>query len=1104
MKHPLNHLCSFIFSVTLLSITTIAVSCTFGVLPAFNPDSSKTQVSITLGSESPSTENGRAIIRGNGYLYIQTELTASNAVLHGPYQFTSGKTLTIADIPAGSYSSMLVIVTPDALPSSFTALVPSDTTAAAVRTALQSSLNASQNIISGTSFSIVPNITINEGTTNTVSTTLVPATALSPDASGKVTLNGKAGEVNRIFISYPNLKASFGATAASTSTILGCTVTNKATSAATVSAFGLYDSSGKQLSLDTTGTQLATGGTNPYTATWSGDDQLYLYIEFKGDSLQLNCTTSIKASTHTITYNANNGTGTTIVRTLIDGSTGPLEANTFTNTGYTFLGWTTITGSSTVQYGDGVSFTMPSSDVIFYAVWKANTTVVYRTISYDSNGGTGTMASKSLAEGTSVTLDANTFTRTGYTFLGWATSASSTVAQYASGATYTVGSTDMTFYAVWQAAVTITYHTLTYTANGGTGAMATRTVAEGAAITLDANTFTRPGYTFAGWGIGPGSQTVIYGNGASYTMGTTDVMLYAVWKIYHTISFVANGGTGTMSSLTVEEGQMVTLPINVFIRSGFIFLGWSLVPSSAIYDYSDGIAFTMGNSDLVLYAGWGSGTYTVSFDANGGTGTWPGIPALNGDIITLPANPFTRAGYTFMGWSTDSGATTATFTANMNYTVGAGNITFYAIWVDSTQPVVSSLSIASGAAYTSSMTPSLTLNGVNETGSGIKKIDISGDVLGFSDLSLTINGVSVPCTVTNMTITLDNAIMVTGTVQINNIMLTSTPNVSKSVYCTVTDVTGNISALSSSTIFLDTMVPNVTITSFVSSNASTGFAKPGDTLMMYGTVSDQSGIAGITATIASSPVTATITGATFTATYTVTSGENEGPVSVSVTATDSCGLSTTTITTPTAVIIDKSAPIILIDSFVSNSSYSSGYAAEGDTLTISGSVVGEAYGIANITATIAGSTAVVSMPGGSTTFTAIYTVMAGAPNGVVPLSVTVTDYCGLVSTITTAPSALVIDSSPPVISALRCDGTVRTNNSTVSGIIASPVIDITATDINGITKWQYMNTSDLIWYDSASSNIITLPVPGASTVYHFRVFDASGNVSTDFILTLAP
>ena len=114
MKRSFNHHSPFIFMVLLLSIISLAVSCSFGILPAFNQDRNSTQVSITLGSpvSAHAGDNGRAIIRGNGYLYIQTELAAANAVLHGPYQFSAGKTLTVSDIPAGTYANLLVIVVP--------------------------------------------------------------------------------------------------------------------------------------------------------------------------------------------------------------------------------------------------------------------------------------------------------------------------------------------------------------------------------------------------------------------------------------------------------------------------------------------------------------------------------------------------------------------------------------------------------------------------------------------------------------------------------------------------------------------------------------------------------------------------------------------------------------------------------------------------------------------------------------------------------------------------------------------------------------------------------------------------------------------------------
>ena len=77
----------------------------------------------------------------------------------------------------------------------------------------------------------------------------------------------------------------------------------------------------------------------------------------------------------------------------------------------------------------------------------SSSTVTY-TITYNANGGTGTMATQMADASSAITLTANSFTRTGYTFSGWATSASGTVV-YADQASINVGTSDVTLYAVW-------------------------------------------------------------------------------------------------------------------------------------------------------------------------------------------------------------------------------------------------------------------------------------------------------------------------------------------------------------------------------------------------------------------------------------------------------------------------------------------------------------------------------------------------------------------------------------------------------------------------------------------------------------------------------
>ena len=88
-------------------------------------------------------------------------------------------------------------------------------------------------------------------------------------------------------------------------------------------------------------------------------------------------------------------------------------------------------------------------------------------------------------------------------------------------------------------------HTVTFDPNGGTGTMANQVANVPTALT--ANTFTRAGFTFAGWGTASGGP-VVYADGATYSFAA-DVTLYAQWTALpmHTVTFDPNGGTGTMA-----------------------------------------------------------------------------------------------------------------------------------------------------------------------------------------------------------------------------------------------------------------------------------------------------------------------------------------------------------------------------------------------------------------------------------------------------------------------------------------------------------------------------------------------------------------------------
>ena len=118
------------------------------------------------------------------------------------------------------------------------------------------------------------------------------------------------------------------------------------------------------------------------------------------------------------------------------------------------------------------------------------------TVKFNANGGTGTMANESFVYGTPKALTINTFTRTGYTFIGWAKSASATTPAYDDGEsvsdlTTTSGGT-VNLYAVWQANA----YTIKFNKNGGTGSMANLAMTYDVAKALTANAFQRVNYKF--------------------------------------------------------------------------------------------------------------------------------------------------------------------------------------------------------------------------------------------------------------------------------------------------------------------------------------------------------------------------------------------------------------------------------------------------------------------------------------------------------------------------------------------------------------------------------------------------------------------------------
>lgn len=144
--------------------------------------------------------------------------------------------------------------------------------------------------------------------------------------------------------------------------------------------------------------------------------------------------------------------------------------------------------------------------------------------------------------------------------------------------------------------------TISYNANGGSGAPPNQTKIYGSNLTLSSTKPTRTGYTFKGWATSPTG-------GVSYTPGSTfgvdaTTTLYAVWEINkYTVGYNANGGSGAPASQMKTYGVNLILSSTKPIRTNYNFLGWATSQNANAPQYAPGATY-INNESVTLYAVW--------------------------------------------------------------------------------------------------------------------------------------------------------------------------------------------------------------------------------------------------------------------------------------------------------------------------------------------------------------------------------------------------------------------------------------------------------------------------------------------------------------------
>ena len=386
-----------------------------------------------------------------------------------------------------------------------------------------------------------------------------------------------------------------------------------------------------------------------------------------------------EANKYTIKYDANGGTGYISDSLHTYDIKKALSKNYFERTGYTFLGWSKDKNAKTPTYKDleeVINLSSTNNDVItLYAVWE----IITYNITYHLDGGTNNQSNPSHYNVTTATIVLKDPTKTGYTFIGWYTDETfnNKITQITNGS---AGHIDL--YAKWEA----NKYTIKYDANGGTGYISDSLHTYNQEEALNKNTFVRNGYAFLGWSKDKNAKTATYLDEAkviNLTSSNGDVItLYAVWEIItYNITYHLDGGTNNPSNPARYVVSNSAIILNNPTKLGYTFLGW-FTDETFNHQKTAIEAGSTGNIDL--YAKWVANTYTIRYDANGGTGYISDSLHTYDQTKTLNKNTFIRNGYTFLGWSKDKNAKTATYKDMENVsnlaTENGSVVTLYAVW----------------------------------------------------------------------------------------------------------------------------------------------------------------------------------------------------------------------------------------------------------------------------------------------------------------------------------------------------------------------------------------------------------------------------------------
>ncbi len=214
---------------------------------------------------------------------------------------------------------------------------------------------------------------------------------------------------------------------------------------------------------------------------------------------------------------------------------------------------------------------------------------------------------------------------------------------------------------------------VSFNANGGDGTMTDQNFY--GTSNLKANTFTKDHGVFIGWAESADGE-LKYTDGQSIEKPSSAITLYAVWADAWELTFTDAGKT-----VSVKSGEALgTDKVPSATKTGYVFGGWycgeTALDAAAVVE-----------SDATYTAKWTPITYTVKFDANGGTGAMDDMPVSYDAAVNLPKATVTRDGYTFSGWTLNSKSYDDEAEIVNLSSVNGATVTFKAQWKGNTVSV---------------------------------------------------------------------------------------------------------------------------------------------------------------------------------------------------------------------------------------------------------------------------------------------------------------------------------------------------------------------------------------------------------------------------------